>query len=215
MRGKLFSTLADDAIVRITPAGAGKTRRINGHIKQCWDHPRRCGENISCLAKRTTRLGSPPQVRGKLYRAAGIAEKYRITPAGAGKTCKKCSQFSQYWDHPRRCGENAGETDEDHAAAGSPPQVRGKRNFVLRIPDRRRITPAGAGKTLYWLSRWAVCRDHPRRCGENLYRAALLVQRRGSPPQVRGKPVLSEIFHSVPRITPAGAGKTTQRLQRT
>ena len=86
VRGKLLVIAVAACKRRITPAGAGKTS--SGSLLQavCWDHPRRCGENCSLIFALTSMPGSPPQVRGKLYRAAGIAEKYRITPAGAGKT---------------------------------------------------------------------------------------------------------------------------------
>ena len=73
---------------------------------------------------------------------------FRITPAGAGKTLHTKVPVLTIWDHPRRCGENFLFKRILFARIGSPPQVRGKRNFVLRIPDRRRITPAGAGKTI-------------------------------------------------------------------
>ena len=91
-------------------------------------------------------------------------------------------------DHPRRCGENGVKCCKMRLYVGSPPQVRGKHLFKKFGKHIQGITPAGAGKTPCWLSRWAVCRDHPRRCGENM-------------PSGCGSAV------SV-RITPAGAGKT-------
>ena len=50
--------------------------------------------------------------------------------------------------------------------------------------------------------------DHPRRCGENKTIGRIKKQAEGSPPQVRGKPVLSSKENLYARITPAGAGKT-------
>ena len=70
----------------ITPAGAGKTPETALERLAFTDHPRRCGENVvfsSCCAPR---LGSPPQVRGKLARKIAGYARSRITPAGAGKT---------------------------------------------------------------------------------------------------------------------------------
>ena len=97
---------------------------------------------------------------------------------------------------------------------GSPPQVRGKRFLADISSPPVRITPAGAGKTLYTctypLFRW----DHPRRCGEN--RAAVMSRQltQGSPPQVRGKlKSLLEAFDGH-GITPAGAGKTAPSRSR-
>ena len=67
--------------------------------------------------------------------------------------------------------------------------MRGKHGFGdvwVRIP---RITPAGAGKTALSHLQLAFSKDHPRRCGENRDRLCPTCNWRGSPPQVRGKPV--------------------------
>ena len=50
--------------------------------------------------------------------------------------------------------------------------------------------------------------DHPRGCGENLNQHSDKRLRRGSPPQVRGKPIFAVANFVPPGITPAGAGKT-------
>ena len=51
-------------------------------------------------------------------------------------------------DHPRRCGENITDVQTGYSRQGSPPQVRGKQHdLAIELADRR-ITPAGAGKTL-------------------------------------------------------------------
>ena len=74
---------------------------------------------------------------------------------------------------------------------------------------RKRITPAGAGKTAYVNRGWAGAEDHPRRCGENKYIILKSSFVMGSPPQVRGKHDLIESGFANNGITPAGAGKTT------
>ena len=71
-----------------------------------------------------------------------------------------------------------------------------------------RITPAGAGKTDKQGNFHARSWDHPRRCGENRRFEVRKPRRRGSPPQVRGKPGACSPAISTPGITPAGAGKT-------
>ena len=94
-----------------------------------------------------TNQGSPPQVRGKLSLRSLFRQCAGITPAGAGKTCfAECSR-RQYWDHPRRCGENIRLVLSARIQKGSPPQVRGKHPEVATLVDNIRITPAGAGKT--------------------------------------------------------------------
>ena len=72
--------------MRITPAGAGKTGSP-GHFSPFEkDHPRRCGENPTFVPAVVEVIGSPPQVRGKLFVVVSKSATYRITPAGAGKT---------------------------------------------------------------------------------------------------------------------------------
>ena len=70
-----------------------------------------------------------------------------------------------------------------------------------------RITPAYAGKRYY--ARYTVCciQDHPRLCGEKICGKQYQIERKGSPPPMRGKGGISRnvIFHC--RITPAYAEK--------
>ena len=72
------------------------------------------------------------------------------------------------------------------------------------------ITPAGAGKTPRIALIGQLKKDHPRRCGENWQCAYFSAVLAGSPPQVRGKRFVCDRGISHERITPAGAGKTTQ-----
>ena len=73
--------------------------------------------------------------------------KFRITPAGAGKTLNRIYINMIPQDHPRRCGENPLVCIKVKFSLGSPPQVRGKQCFYFYIVSLPRITPAGAGKT--------------------------------------------------------------------
>ena len=106
VRGKLAAACLTTADIRITPAGAGKTRRCCAHRPKSQDHPRRCGENAPARSSNSPTQGSPPQVRGKLYCFACGAGGDGITPAGAGKTLSVLLTPSAFQDHPRRCGEN-------------------------------------------------------------------------------------------------------------
>ena len=89
-RGRYYPPLR-----RITPAGAGKTRYSTDTLDVYQDHPRRCGENFATAQGLRSRLGSPPQVRGKLCFSVAGAEPQRITPAGAGKTLQLAVDNSQ------------------------------------------------------------------------------------------------------------------------
>ena len=214
VRGKHLGGAANCKSPRITPAGAGKTCNLNRPRIAFEDHPRRCGENTPTHSPHESAPGSPPQVRGKRIGALAGMEQNRITPAGAGKTCKRVRMFMVLEDHPRRCGENGGVSYIVLASIGSPPQVRGK------PPDKRirhqkgGITPAGAGKTSCLTEITKRLRDHPRRCGENRAEKKRKYRWTGSPPQVRGKRVERYNGKFTDRITPAGAGKTPPLLCR-
>ena len=208
MRGKPAAEQGGGGIPRITPAGAGKTLQRTAVLNAGQDHPRRCGENLKLLQPLLRGLGSPPQVRGKPELSRIILMSHRITPAGAGKTPVSGTSRVEPEDHPRRCGENPGAVTTAFTWAGSPPQVRGKPYCWWRFYETKRITPAGAGKTLATLRAEYWDKDHPRRCGENLSGRLLPAGESGSPPQVRGKLNAQLAPSTVIRITPAGAGKT-------
>ena len=99
-------------------------------------------------------------------------------------------------------------------ALGSPPRVRGKPRESLRDIEKLRITPARAGKTRSAGMVSVAQTDHPRACGENWVFSVSEKTVRGSPPRVRGKPMLTAIPSPPHRITPARAGKTNRRSRR-
>ena len=86
MRGKLRKEKTMMNETRITPAGAGKTNISKSEKTIAKDHPRRCGENHDFAQSNMQEFGSPPQVRGKRKDPLAVYSRYRITPAGAGKT---------------------------------------------------------------------------------------------------------------------------------
>ena len=88
--------------------------------------------------------------------------------------------------------------------------MRGKHYLFILFYRDPGITPAGAGKTLSSITIMRGNKDHPRRCGENANALDNTKFPAGSPPQVRGK--LDQICckRVAQRITPAGAGKTTE-----
>ena len=187
MRGQLLLYILCKLPCGITPAGAGKTRRSRSCQICNADHPRRCGENGTFAPEYKHTLGSPPQVRGKQSQSLCSSLRFRITPAGAGKTSPMFKQATADRDHPRRCGENSTILRSSLLTAGSPPQVRGKRFDDLFKIIGYRITPAGAGKTDHSRGDHHHGGDHPRRCGENIQLCCMVDTTLGSPPQVRGK----------------------------
>ena len=170
MRGKLAEVSDLVFRSRITPAHAGKTFLSSDlHFSQA-DHPRACGENGRLLLFRLGLCGSPPRMRGKPLLCGASSPHIRITPAHAGKTLLPPTNNRYLTDHPRACGENLSSSTPNALISGSPPRMRGKQNTLTLKRFPCRITPAHAGKTSSANSRTRASSDHPRACGENLYR---------------------------------------------
>ena len=92
---------------------------------------------------------------------------------------------------------------------GSPPHMRGK-VVVMVFPFLKvGITPAHAGKSRMKMSLINLTQDHPRTCGEKKKHSVLKMERKGSPPHMRGKVCNFQWKIISCRITPAHAGKST------
>ena len=74
------------------------------------------------------------------------------------------------------------------------------------------ITPAYAGKRQTSRRRSCNSWDHPRVCGEKSLNFKIWARRRGSPPRMRGKARVVNVFTELPRITPAYAGKSSHEM---
>ena len=208
MRGKQWFFYFTPLCVGITPADAGKTQPYVHCLSSIRDHPRGCGENQNTAMNILLATGSPPRMRGKLTARCGKKYPDRITPADAGKTLAFSASRTYCWDHPRGCGENFPDYEVSNLGHGSPPRMRGKLfEFILSFLPLR-ITPADAGKTLRQGLPTVRHRDHPRGCGENVFKSVGRHFCKGSPPRMRGKPEGISKYGDYGRITPADAGKT-------
>ena len=85
MRGKGTKRCSSRRGGRITPAYAGKSKRIAPSSVLFGDHPRVCGEKHTTFFVRPRKWGSPPRMRGKAKNATLGGGKRGITPAYAGK----------------------------------------------------------------------------------------------------------------------------------
>ena len=86
VRGKLHQTADRVSLIRLIPAGAGKTRAAAFAPSSVPAHPRRCGENNNLPSIDGGDDGSSPQVRGKPRPQETCSLDVRLIPAGAGKT---------------------------------------------------------------------------------------------------------------------------------
>ena len=147
MRGKAVAIFRQLHHGRITPAYAGKRDSIPQESSLRRDHPRVCGEKQRTLAVQDEPQGSPPRVRGKVWRSPAAPGTQGITPACAGKRRPVPSPRSTRQDHPRVCGEKPPKGCGLNLILGSPPRVRGKAAAARAGLVAVGITPACAGKS--------------------------------------------------------------------
>ena len=191
----------------ITPAWAGKRRKILYRKYVYRDHPRVGGEKRALCRAESTVMGSPPRGRGKANWHCVRRPALRITPAQAGKRTRSWRAYGCPWDHPRVGGEKKGVRHWWALPRGSPPRGRGKAHVLRPRCLRPGITPAWAGKRSWAYINGILARDHPRVGGEKVHVYGIHGRLIGSPPRGRGKVLQNHHFRLQPGITPAWAGK--------
>ena len=145
---------------------------------------------------------------GKAVHAPGI------TPAYAGKRTPSTASGCGVRDHPRVCGEKLLLYSRYKPCKGSPPRMRGKDHRAGGIGGAVGITPAYAGKRVYKVLAFQVCKDHPRVCGEKPAAGQGRKCIVGSPPRMRGKVNVRKRCNASRGITPAYAGKSKDKTSR-
>ena len=146
MRGKVHRQKVVNKCPGITPAHAGKSRRVALRTGIIRDHPRTCGEKAPLWVNKFHDRGSPPHMRGKVRLLLAGLSLLGITPAHAGKSFSVFVFGPSVGDHPRTCGEKIEEAKYYIEAKGSPPHMRGKDPPSYKLHLDVRITPAHAGK---------------------------------------------------------------------
>ena len=208
MRGKHLAAVGDAVAVRIIPAHAGQTAYRSQGPSRPSDHPRACGANEARLASESHAFGSSPRMRGKPAARSRRVMRVRIIPAHAGQTSAAARAGWSRPDHPRACGANVLTLHLHHAASGSSPRMRGKRQMATLMSSTQRIIPAHAGQTSRRNSSCYRQPDHPRACGANEHVRFLVGLRHGSSPRMRGKRYQRPPPPRQRRIIPAHAGQT-------
>ena len=155
-RGTLRITPSDSNQVRIIPAWAGNTERIQGCPPIAPDHPRVGGEHRHIHFESFWNDGSSPRGRGTLLSTYSMFREFRIIPAWAGNT------GSTGWD-----GEHGKLYGFVTSCSGSSPRGRGTRETVRICNILFRIIPAWAGNTKRPKSAPQTGSDHPRVGGEH------------------------------------------------
>ena len=84
--------------------------------------------------------------------------------------------------------------------------MRGQALSRSHSPSGYGITPADAGTSLTFFGMTAICRDHPRGCGDKSYYNRCPKVSTGSPPRMRGQAIIPTSKNDQGGITPADAG---------
>ena len=192
----------------LIPAHAGKTPSSCNPIPRVAAHPRSRGENAKYTLCRGMNGGSSPLTRGKLSAEKSVFLTGRLIPAHAGKTAPSGVAGSCMPAHPRSRGENGFSAPRVHDSRGSSPLTRGKPDRRRRRPQRARLIPAHAGKTLSVASLAASASAHPRSRGENPTAYTPVGAVTGSSPLTRGKHARCRAGPERTGLIPAHAGKT-------
>ena len=151
-------------------------------------------------------------MRGTPLDAADLAYSGGIIPAYAGNTALPASSATASRDHPRVCGEHVTYLPDPMREEGSSPRMRGTlagQDTGLALPG---IIPAYAGNTLASPTMRIMRRDHPRVCGEHMWRSVLACVCAGSSPRMRGTLIWVRPKLSPVGIIPAYAGNTAKKL---
>ena len=187
MRGKPAACGRGPLAVRIIPAHAGQTHRMQRGFMAGPDHPRACGANVHTAYQLRFPAGSSPRMRGKRLHDRCHRQRGRIIPAHAGQTTTLDAHMANMPDHPRACGANVWSMFALMSNTGSSPRMRGKRTEFLASQQGFRIIPAHAGQTGQSWHGVGSAADHPRACGANDADTGEHLGNAGSSPRMRGK----------------------------
>ena len=168
VRGALRGNGACPTGIRDHPRMCGEHRGVNNYNNPTRDHPRMCGEHEGKYEEDSDMPGSSPHVRGARNRDYCRRLDYGIIPACAGSTRGSTLSAPLARDHPRMCGEHAGQKFWFFTKQGSSPHVRGARALADAVGSCGGIIPACAGSTNETC--WGMPHqwDHPRMCGEHV-----------------------------------------------
>ena len=191
----------------IIPAYAGNTCGVHSSLVPLGDHPRVCGEHMIPVLNTSPNPGSSPRMRGTHQYAPVHISTHGIIPAYAGNTMTQRTRQTSKADHPRVCGEHAAIGTLSWAIWGSSPRMRGTLFLLFIVYYLWGIIPAYAGNTRPTLAVRAICRDHPRVCGEHLWNLAKCCKFMGIIPAYAGNTGSARMLHRSARDHPRVCGE--------
>ena len=166
MRGTVENVAGHVSLGRFIPAHAGNRKRLNGSSKSMAVHPRACGEQAEALPRGPCHAGSSPRMRGTVVAPLALHAVLRFIPAHAGNSAPCAVARTDGAVHPRACGEQRAQFEQEYLCSGSSPRMRGTAQETGRKWPLLRFIPAHAGNRASSASRTTCRAVHPRACGE-------------------------------------------------
>ncbi len=187
MRGRYNSMYRDPAQARNTPAYAGKIL-ITVRVLPCSrKHPRVCGEDPKLSLSMSSKMETPPRMRGRSSLRDRKQKVCGNTPAYAGKMKLITLKQTDSRKHPRVCGEDCLIRTIMIRSLETPPRMRGRYCLSFPYTPRKRNTPAYAGKIWSVPPLWSRSEKHPRVCGEDQSAIYFISRKLETPPRMRGR----------------------------
>ena len=191
------------------PACAGEPDRDNSLSRLDGVYPRVCGGPLADPSGCVTRRGLSPRVRGNPMVAGPLAGWIRSIPACAGEPRGKTMRRYQITVYPRVCGgtfrARLNPSDWSRsipACAGEPDRC--CRNGICQVYPR---VCGGTYRTLFLDKEDEV---YPRVCGGTPHFCAIMVQKWGLSPRVRGNLAYGSIGLRLHGSIPACAGEPSR-----
>ena len=194
-RGRLVFLDLQREGLRNTPACAGKTCSRALARYSISKHPRMRGEDLPWPQK-----------------GPGVE---RNTPACAGKTEPPIILDAWFEKHPRMRGEDKNRHHSEKARIETPPHARGRPFSRRRAENKRRNTPACAGKTRGAPPVRVRRKKHPRMRGEDHLGSDEKHTRGGNTPACAGKTRGALFFVAFFEKHPRMRGEDSNRLLKT
>ena len=185
---------------------------MDAPLSACRAHPRWRGEDTSSRFCHPASTGSSPLARGGRPINLVDRDSLRLIPAGAGRTPRGNFRRMGGRAHPRWRGEDGVCRPVVSGTWGSSPLARGGLRGLRRRRHRRRLIPAGAGRTGHVADRLVSHGAHPRWRGEDVSPICSSPGPNGSSPLARGGRTFSSRCWMRLGLIPAGAGRTCLTL---
>ncbi len=171
-------------------------------------HPRACGEQWTADTSKAGITGSSPRMRGTETQSPYNIFHHRFIPAHAGNRRNAGPRRRNVSVHPRACGEQQTLGQRCGPSDGSSPRMRGTVVRNLESVLSERFIPAHAGNRLMSNIEFSKSSVHPRACGEQRTKIAIVKDENGSSPRMRGTEALGKARPSAVRFIPAHAGNS-------